>query len=316
MEYNTYTDSFSGLPSGTGVEVTLANGQGQTSYQQSNTFETYSGFEVEGDILSTAKTPTGAPVLGREVQLSDTIMVHGQRMTVAIAKSLGFLKAGANGGFKATDEGKAGAQKAEGPKGQTVLASGGTAEEAAQNTFRGTDEAEELLSGVVNTVPAGLLATAVDEFMSNDGSLSPHLLQRVADTARMRTNEAMEVIADIQGGMVEGLGRHLAPLGVYDLEAFSAYLHSSRDTVERMRASGKDLMMYNSTKGFEDLARDFAASADMVDPVSVDEALREAGIPFTRTPQGVSLDLRKQGLGQIPFRHAVKEGIIKLSRRG
>ena len=75
-------------------------------------------------------------------------------------------------------------------------------------------------------------------------------------------------------------------------------------------------MMYNSTAGFENLARDFAASADMVDPASVDEALREAGIPFTRTPKGVNLNLRKQGLGEMSFRHAVKEGIIKLSRRG
>ena len=121
-------------------------------------------------------------------------------------------------------------------------------------------------------------------------------------------------ISDIQGGMVEGLGRHLAPLGVYDLEAFGAFLYGDPQLTERMRTSGRDLMMYNSTKGFEDLARDFASSADMVDPASVDDALTEAGIPFTRTPRGVSLDLRKQGLGQIPFREAVKQGIIKLSR--
>jgi hypothetical protein len=316
MEYNTHTDSFSGHASSKGVEITLGHDKGQTTVTHSSSFDTYSGFEVAGDVLSTAKTPTGAPVLGREVQPSDTIMVHGQRMSVGIAQSLGFLKAGPNGGFQATEEGTAGAPKAEGPKGQTVLESGGTAEEAAENSFRGTEQAEALLAEAVNTVPAGLLASAVDEFMANDGNLSPHLLQRVADASRMGTAEAMETIADIQGGMVEGLGRHLAPLGVYDLDAFSAFLHSSHDTVERMRASGKDLMMYNSTKGFEDLARDFAASADMVDPVSVDEALTEAGIRFTRTPQGVSLDLRKQGLGQIPFRHAVKEGIIKLSRRG
>ena len=195
MEYNTHTDSFSGHASGKGVEITLGHEKGQTTVNRPATFDTHSGYVVEGDVLSTAMTPTGAPVLGREVSPSDTIKVHGQRMTVGMAQSLGFLNRDRFGTFEATREGTAGAPKAEAPKGQTALASGGTAEEAAESSFRGSERAEALLSEATNTVPIGLQAAAMDEFMANDGELSPHLLQRVADAARMSPADAAATIS-------------------------------------------------------------------------------------------------------------------------
>lgn len=78
--------------------------------------------------------------------------------------------------------------------------------------------------------------------------------------------------------------------------------------------SVRDLMMHNSVKGIETQASEFAEQADTVDPGNVDAALEEAGIPFTRNASGVILDLTASGMGQMPFRQAVRLGVIKLSR--
>ena len=84
--------------------------------------------------------------------------------------------------------------------------------------------------------------------------------------------------------------------------------------VGRLTSSVRDLMMHNSTKGLETLAAGFAERADTVDPGNVEMALEDAGIPFTRTKAGVLLDLTSIGRGQMPFREAVRLGLIKLSR--
>jgi hypothetical protein len=84
---------------------------------------------------------------------------------------------------------------------------------------------------------------------------------------------------------------------------------------QRFVESTRDLMMSNSTKGFEGLAEEFAMAADKVDPAAVEGALYEAGIKFSRMSGGsVLLDLTSQGLGQMTFKQAVSLGYIKLSR--
>ena len=84
-----------------------------------------------------------------------------------------------------------------------------------------------------------------------------------------------------------------------------------------MIESARDLVMSNSTIGFESLAEEFTFAADMIDPISVEWALEDAGIPFTRRQGGgVVLDLTSWGMVQMAFRQAVQQGILKLSRNG
>ena len=84
-----------------------------------------------------------------------------------------------------------------------------------------------------------------------------------------------------------------------------------------MIESARDLVMSNSTKGFENLAEEFTFAADMIDPTSVEWALEDAGIPFMRQRGGgVILDLTSRGMGQMAFRQAVQQFILKLSRNG
>lgn len=312
MEYNNFTGTFSGTNQGT--EVSLSQDQMATSSSTSQEFHAGTGFEVAGEIMSTVKSPTGSPVVGREVRPSDTIMVHGQRMTVAMAQQFGFVAADPSGQFLATAEGQAGASKAEAAGDKIALASGGTAEEAAASDFRGTPEAEEALSLLSGHVTGDTQLAALDSFVRNDGEVDARILSRMASQAGAEPGQMADLIATAHAGMEKAVLNHLAPLGVYDQDAFASFIHASKETHAQMVASVRDLMMHNSTKGFETLAEQFVEQADIVDPGNVDEALREAGIPFTRGKAGVVLDLTNIGHGQVPFRQAVRHDLIKLSR--
>ena len=312
MEYNSFSGTFTGTSGGT--EVTFSQGEMTTSTNTIGEFQAASGFEVAGEIMSTVKSPTGSPVVGREVRPSDTIMVHGQRMTVAMAQQFGFVAADPSGQFLATAEGQAGASKAEAAGGKIALASGGTAEEAATSDFKGTPEAEEALSLLAGHVTGDTQIAALESFIRNDGEVDARVLSRMASQAGAEPGQVADLIATAHAGMEKAVLNHLAPMGVYDQDAFAAFIHASPETHAQMVASVRDLMMHNSTKGFETLAEQFVEQADMVDPGNVDDALREAGIPFTRGKAGVVLDLTSIGHGQVPFRQAVRHGLIKLSR--
>lgn len=312
MEYN----SFTGIVTGTnqGTEVTFRQGEAVTTSSPSGEFQAATGFEVAGEIMSTVKSPTGSPVVGREVRPSDTIMVHGQRMTVAMAQQFGFVAADPSGQFLATADGQAGASKAEAAGGKIALASGGTAEEAAANDFKGTPEAEEAISLLAANVSGDTQLAALESFIRNDGEVDARVLSRMASQAGAEPGQMADLIATAHAGMERAVLNHLAPMGVYDQDAFAAFIHASPETHAQMVASVRDLMMHNSTKGFETLAEQFREQVDVVDPTAVDDALREAGIPFTRGKAGVVLDLTSIGHGQVPFRQAVRHGLIKLSR--
>jgi hypothetical protein len=71
--------------------------------------------------MTTAKSPTGSPVVGREVRPSDTIRTHGQRMTVAMAIQMGFLSQDTGGNFLPTSTGQAGAAPKDASKGVLEL---------------------------------------------------------------------------------------------------------------------------------------------------------------------------------------------------
>jgi hypothetical protein len=314
-EYNAYTGTYS---DDQGAEVTM-NGAGITANSAPNsaTFEAATDFEVQGDIMSTAKSPTGSPVVGREVRPSDTIETHGQRMTAAMALQLGFLSKDLGGTFTPTATGQAGAAQADGPKGVLELATGGTLEEAMEGAFTGTPEAEEALSTIISNTSIDMQMMAMDSAIRNGGEIDAKLLERMAMQAGVPTELMADAVATAWEGMGTAVIERLSPLGVYDADTFAWFLNSDPRTHQKFVESARDLMLNNSTRGLETLAEEFAMSADKVDPASVEEALHDAGIKFSRMGGGgVVLDLTAQGLGQVSFRQAVREGIIKLSRVG
>jgi hypothetical protein len=310
-EYNASTDSYSG---NTGAEVTFSEGGLVTTPHQPAEFHADTGFQVPGDLLSTAKSSTGFSVVGRQVQATDSVQVHGQRMSVAIAAQLGFLSQDPSGAFLATAEGQAGATHSPAHKAATVLVSGGTAEEAAVGDFRGTPDGEAAMDTLVAGLSPDLQMGALDSFLRNDGEVDIKVLERMASQAGVEPAAMEEIVSRAHAGMEEAVLKHLGPLGVYDGEAFAAFLHGEADTKAKFVEAVRDLVMHNSTRGLEGLAEQFAERVDMVDPESVEAALEVARIPFARNPDGgLVLDLSALGIGQVSFRQAVRAGLIKLS---
>lgn len=171
------------------------------------------------------------------------------------------------------------------------------------------------MSELAATMPGHLQVAALEASLRGDGAIDQHIVERMASHAGVEPDQMGQQLATIQAGMETAIYNHLAPLGVYDREAFATFVHSSEKTHRQMLDSTRDLMMSNSTAGFEALAKEFAMSADIADPEGVQDALEEAGIAYQKLPGGgVLLDLTKQGLGQMTFREAVRAGVIKLNR--
>lgn len=309
-EYNAYTGT---------ITTDSASFDGVSGHARpvadSAEFNASTGFEVAGDVMSTAKSPTGSPVVGREVCPSDTIECHGYRMTVAMAMQMGFLTKDLGGTFAPTATGTAGAKPSGAAGGKLELASGGTLEEALEGGFAATPEAEEALSTIAAHVSPGTQIAALDSLMRNGGEVDQKVVERMASQAGVEPHMMADAIAAAHEGVQQAVMERLAPLGVYNPDTFAHFLHSDARTHQRMVESVRDLMMSKSTKGLESLAEEFAMSADKVDPVSVEDALNDAGIKFSRMGGGgVLLDLTAQGLGQMTFRQAVQLGYIKLSK--
>lgn len=302
-EYNAFTDTAT-TDSGSiavgnmGLEISSAN-----------------AFEVPGDIMSTARTPMGFPVTSRMVQPNDTIECSGFRMTVAAAVREGFLTRDAGGNFIPTAQGQQGATQQEQPQGQLELASGGTAEEALASDFRADDHTEGLLTSLIEGVTPGDQIAAVESVIGNFGELDEGVAVRLASQLGVEPGEAVEAVQQVISGMEAATYRHLEAFGVYDRDAFTAFLNSSPQVQAARTEAFRDLIMHNSTKGLEALAERFTTEADLHDPAEVAEALTEAGIKFTRMRTGgFLLDFTSSGDGQMTFKQAVQLGRIKLSR--
>lgn len=306
LEYNSMTNTYT-ADSGTNLDHHSPHG--------ANQFQAATGFEVAGDILSTAKTPQGSAVSQRPLEATDTISCYGLRMTIGQAMAEGFITKDIAGNFSATAKGSAGAADDGAPKGRVELASGGTAEEADAAGFRGTPEAEDAMTAIVENVSVETQMAAVNSYLRNDGDVDQNVINRMASQAGVEPQDMAEAIETAKAGMTTAVMQKLAPLGVYDADVFAHFLHGDAQTHQRLIESARDLVLNNSTKGFEALAEDFAKLADKVDPAGVADALNDSGIKFTRMDTGgYLLDLTAQGHGQMTFRQAVQLGYIKLSR--
>lgn len=306
-EYNSYT----------GIATTDAgSSEDSTSGLEINAFN---AFETQGDIMSTVKSHQGSPVTGRQVQPSDTIEVHGFRMTVAMAASpqFGFLMRDAGGNFIPTATGQQGAKQAAPVEGTVGLASGGTAEEALAVGFKADAATEEIMDTLAQGVQADTQIAAIDSLLRNDGELDVRVAERIASQLGVEPHQARETVAAAVTGIEDATYRHLEDLGVYSRDAFTAYLHSNPQVRAEWVMAARDLVLNKSTAGMERLAEDFTLQADLHDPQEVAQALNEAGIKWHRGGGGrFILDLTASGHGQMAFKQAVQLGFIKLRRNG
>ena len=305
-EYSVYTET---AKTDNGGNVSIPHPIG------TNEFQAATDFEVAGDVMSTAKGPSGSAVVGRQLRETDTIETHGQRMTIGQAMALQFVTKDAAGMYTPTAAGADGAKSEGAAQGKLELASGGTLEEAEEGAFLGTPEAEDALGTIIEYTNHDTQIAALDSYLRNGGDVEQRIIERMASQAGVEPHLMAETIEAAKDGMATAVMERLIPLGVYDQEAFLHFLHGDPKTHQRLIDSTRDLMMSNSTRGFEALAEEFAMSADKIDPATVADALQGSGIKFTAMKAGgYLLDLTEQGYGQMTFKQAVQLGYIKLSK--
>jgi hypothetical protein len=296
-----------------GAEVTIRNGHMIVSRDsdQTNTFETATGFAREGDLLSTARSPSGSPVIGRAVQPTDLIEYGGQRFTVALAESFGLIKRDVAGNWTPTAEGNAGATMPEAKKAETRLADGGTAEAAGAEGFRADDATEATMTELVETVSTGTQMAMINAYMA-EGKVNANLLARAASQTGDAPEDMTAKVESAVSGMERAVETRLATLGVHDADIFSEWLWSNSDRLGRAREATLTLMTANSTAGIDQLAGEFVESLDQHDQAAVTEALEDAGIAFRKDGGRVILILPNGT--QVSYGVAVKQGLIKVSR--
>lgn len=340
MEYNSYTDSFSGngsTPSALpqqpqhrepqieigrgGVEVNFTSQGGmEVKRDGGNTFEAASGFTREGDLMSTVCSPTGSPVTSRAIQPTDTIEIAGMRTTIAVAERMGLVQRqivdhgayGVSSTFVATTEGNASmAPKAQAKDG-IQLSDGGTAEEAAESGFKADQQTEAMLTELTQTVDPSTMFAALNSVL-RDGEVDAKVINRMSQQTGVDPETLLEQVTAVQAGMYDAVTAKLATLGVHDEDVFSDFVNSSSENQQRVTEAIRSLMTSNSTKGFEDLAADYRASLYRLDPDAVLDALDASGLTYYRAASGVLLvDVPR--LGQMSYEQAVKGGFLKVSR--
>ena len=340
MEYNSFTDSFSGTGSTPiaqpqqpqhrepqievgrgGVEVNFTSQGGmEVKRDGGNTFEAASGFTREGDLMSTVCSPTGSPVTSRAIQPTDTIEIAGMRTTIAVAEREGYIRRqivdngayGISSTYIATDLGQqAGPVKAQ-PKGGIQLSDGGTAEEAAASGFKADQQTEAMLTELTQTVVPSTMFAALNSVL-RDGEVDAKVMNRMSQQAGADPEALLEQGTAGQAGMYDAVTAKLATLGVHVEDVFDAFVNSSSENQQRLLESIRSLMTSNSTKGFEDLAADYCASLYRLDPDAVLDALDASGLTYYRAASGVLLvDMPR--LGQMSYEQAVKGGFLKVSR--
>ncbi|MBR2575006.1 MAG: hypothetical protein IKE14_11830 [Loktanella sp.] len=339
MEYNSFTDSFSSGAFTTdaqpeprnrepqieigrgGVEVNFTSEGGMVVKRDGGqSFEAATGFTREGDLMSTACSPTGSPIVSRSIQPTDTIEIGGMRTTVAVAEREGFIRRqtvdngayGISSTYVATDLGQQmGPQKAQ-PKGGIPLSDGGTAEEAAASGFKADDNTEALLADLNSKVDPSTMFAALNSVL-RDGEVDTKVISRMAQQTGMDPAVLLDQVTTAQSGMYSAVTAKLATLGVHDEDVFSDFINSDSENQHRVTEAIRSLMTSNSTKGFEDLAADFTASLYRFDPDAVTDALDVSGVTYTKGYAG-SLLVALPGVGQLTYEQAVKGGFLKVSR--
>jgi len=276
---------------------------------EANTFEASSGFGQGGDLLSTAVNSSGSPVTGRALMDTDRIRYMGFEVDLRTAQRNGWVSQDALGNWSATDQGNAGATPQQAPMVETRLGDGGTVEAAEAAAFRADDAAEAAMTTLINSVSMTTNMALFNSLLREEEGGERHIIS-AAEQAGVSPEEMAAVVETAIEGLDRALDARLAGLGVHDPELFADWLEQRHEGTAN--GAFMNLILHNSTAGFEELAIQFSQQLDTIAPDDVAEALTEAGLPFRRV-QGQTIIQFPDGT-QSSFEVAVKQGLIKLSR--
>jgi hypothetical protein len=296
-----------------GTEVIVQNGQMivRKDSDVSNTFEAHTGFAREGDLLSTARTKTSAPVTDRPLTGADTVEFMGIRAPLDVWAREGVVMKDAAGNWQATAKGNAGATMPEGVKAETKLKDGGTAEKAEAEGFSADAETEAALAEIIAQAGEGTSMAMVQSYL-RDGDFDARLIDRAASQAGVEPAVLAAKVEAAASGLEAAMDARLESLGVHDHDLLAEWIGQSPERVQMMRDAVLSLMTSNSTAGWDAIAESYVQSLDTIDPEAVVEACEDAGIPVKKV--GGKIVLTLPGGAEVSYGVAVRQGLIKVGR--
>jgi hypothetical protein len=274
------------------------NGDGTVTTRGPQQFNTSEFTRGGTGILSTARTKTGSPCMG-DVQATDIVEVRGTTCRVDIAEQLGFLKRDASGRYVEA-EGGADATQTEKKQDDEAPADSG---EALSDT-----KAETELTTLCSSVFAGTQINALQQII-NRGAADAATITHAASEARMEPSQMNAHVQNVMDAFRAQAVTTVQGHGGADAETFFDWARENKP--REMKAAMQAHGMERSTKGYEPIFREYVASIADDDPEAVLSAKFGGGIKAQRIGKDVVLTI--PGRGQMTYRTALKEGLIKVS---
>ncbi len=250
---------------------------------------------VSGDgILSTARSHIGQPQTPMQITPDSLVMIQGREVKASIAESLGLIRKSANG----YEEASASAT----PPSEAVNEASADMGEALPST-----QTEAVLSEFANRAMPGDQVRAVQEFIAG-GEVSEGTISRAASQMGLEPAQVQKMIGDVTEGFRVQAAATMSKHGITDADVVFEW--ARQEAPEKLRDAMRAQAFDRSTAGYAALAKEYVSSLDVIDPDTVMSAQFGEGITAVRGPRGVLLNI--EGFGQVPYRIALQQGLIKV----
>ncbi|MGR3248557.1 MAG: hypothetical protein ACU0DH_08140 [Paracoccus sp. (in: a-proteobacteria)] len=265
-------------------------------------------------IERTVRNDRGHPVIDRAYRGTDKVNLPGVGgVSLDMAAQLGFVTRNADGTFSFSSE--AGSDRAAVTEGQPQAQPSGDQEAAPSEaeTFRISDSGEEAMTALCGTLSQDIQMAAINAVVET-GSIDPEMIERMAQRSGADPAELARQIETVHEGFYDAVMDRVGALGVHDADLWGDFINTDSRMGREMQKAVRDMVMHNDPSGFDGLAQRFTQSLDKIDPESVTDALKAAGVPHRKHQDSGQILLTLPGHNELSYREAVKLGLIKVSR--
>lgn len=283
--------------------ISIRQGLGVTSYHggqaiEQDTYQNINTGTLDHSGGLRARTPTGSPRQG-SLQATDVIQIQGYETTVQNAAALGLIEQDQNGRWIQVPDGAA-----------RALASEPTQEETPDAGEALPDASIEanLADLCASITPTSQVAIA-QQIIANNGEINPGTLARAAGEGSIEPQALSERISTVMEGFVAQADSSLRKLGADDTSQF--YDWAREHHPDGLRKAMNDHVMGRTTSSFTPLFNAYVETLAEHSPEDVLNASFGGGITARMVNNQVILDI--PGRGQMPFRSAIKAGLIKVT---
>lgn len=269
-------------------------------------------FEQHNDsnVLSTLRSPTGSPVVGRDPAPSDIVVADGVSMTVASAERLGLLQRNRTTGLY--DNG-ATPQDISKNHMEQLQAEAAAAEAEAVGKLEGFENRADdiaLDQALASTSFQSQIHALTD--VIHLGGLRPQTSAMLAAELGVSTEEqVIEKVENIKAAFGAQASKALQDCGIDNITDFREWAEDSRRATQFKQAQTMQVQE-RSTQGYRDMAQAYLMELPSRDPASILEAKFEGGLRAVKSPDGQIGIVFPSGQS-VSFSSAVKAGLIKVS---